>query len=666
MHKSRISNVNINFLWGIFLCLGIIMVIISHAEAGKITLVNPTSGTVGTVITVEGEDYTPSETIRIDLHGQFGAVRSCCSGEGTFSTSFTLGKHPGGINKFVVVGFTSYALDKGTVAVESRISLITPTSGKVGEFVTIDGDGYGSGEKICVSFGENPEIKTITADGRGGFRIVFTTDDQPAGPKKIIVTGTDSKESNATQYILQGGIHSVIPTYGHVGTQVTVTGAGFGKEEPIRVDFGKREGIVRTTSKPDGRFSFVFTVDTQSQGRKDIIVNGLSTGEKGENGFIITPHIELVTPTVGIVGSTITIVATGFGSLEPIRIDLGRTLAAGRTESNEDGVVTAQIQVSPQPGGVTRRLAVVGIRTRQISFTDIFTALPTIKISSTTGEVGTNICVHGEGFPSQEPVRIDFAKITTIAIATADERRGDFDAWFQVPAHPAGKADVTVTGVSSNTVLTAEFIVEPRIKLISPSDAGGLGDLIEIQGDGFGASELIQIDLGKTERIGEGVTDLDGNFIITFKVDAQAGGKNTCTAIGVSSGNQKTAPFTIKGNVLISPTLGVFGTVVNVTGSGYRASELIRVDFGKSTEIAKVTADANGSFNADFTVNTKTPGEVRVRIIGLQSWTLNTLNFTVVEEEKKEEKKEIKPEEGSEEGEQKEEESQEEEEEKKE
>lgn len=377
MCKNRRSKVNI-----IFLCVGMIIGVITMAEAGKITLVNPTSGTVGTIITVEGEGYTPSETIRIDLPGQFGAVSARCSDEGTFSTSFGLGRHPAGENKFVVVGFTSYALDKGTVAVKSRISLITPTSGKVGDFVVIDGDGYGAGENISVRFGQNPDIKTILANGQGGFSVVFTTDPQPAGKKKIIVTGVTSGESNSGEYLLQGGIESVIPTYGVVGTVVTVKGAGFGEEESIRVDFGKTEDIIRTTSKSDGRFSFVFTVDTQSEGRKDIIVNGISTGERSEGGFIITPNIELVTPIRGIVGSTITVVATGFGSSEPIRIDLGRTLAAGRTESDCDGVVKSEIKVSPQPGGVSRRIAIVGIRTRKISFTDVFTTLPTIKNKS--------------------------------------------------------------------------------------------------------------------------------------------------------------------------------------------------------------------------------------------------------------------------------------------
>lgn len=646
MCKNRRSKVNI-----IFLCVGMIIGVITMAEAGKITLVNPTSGTVGTIITVEGEGYTPSETIRIDLPGQFGAVSARCSDEGTFSTSFGLGRHPAGENKFVVVGFTSYALDKGTVAVKSRISLITPTSGKVGDFVVIDGDGYGAGENISVRFGQNPDIKTILADGQGGFSVVFTTDPQPAGKKKIIVTGVTSGESNSGEYLLQGGIESVIPTYGVVGTVVTVKGAGFGEEESIRVDFGKTEDIIRTTSKSDGRFSFVFTVDTQSEGRKDIIVNGISTGERSEGGFIITPNIELVTPIRGIVGSTITVVATGFGSSEPIRIDLGRTLAAGRTESDCDGVVKSEIKVSPQPGGVSRRIAIVGIRTRKISFTDVFTTLPTIKISPVTGEVNSSARIRGEGFPANEPIRIDFAKITTVAVATADQREGNFDVAFKIPCHPAGKANITVTSLNSGEVLTDNFMVTARIKLISPGVSCGLGDLIEMQGDGFAASELVRVDLGHTENIGQGRTDLDGNFNIAFKVDAQSGGNKTCTVTGISSGEQKSTIFDIKGRMSISPTSGVSGTVVNVTGSGYRASESVRVDFGGSSNIVSSTTDNNGTFMTNFTVNTKTVGEIRVRTIGLSSWTVNTTNFMVVEE--------TKPQEGVKEGEQNREESQE-------
>jgi len=642
-----------NMYCALFLSLGIIMGI-SKVEAGKITLVKPTSGTVGTIITVEGEGYLPSETIRIDLPGQFDAVKTRCSEEGTFSTSFVLGRHPGGENKFVVVGFTSYALDKGTVGVESRISLITPTSGKVGEFVTIEGDGYGVGEKIAISFGANQEIRGILADGQGGFSCVFTTDTQPAGIKKIIVSGIDSKETNTRQYVLQGGIQSVMPTYGYVGTLVTVTGAGFGKEESIQADFGKTGGIVSTASTADGNFSFIFTVDSQSQGRKDILVKGLETGERDEKGFVITPHIELVTPTTGTVGSKITVIATGFGSSEPIRIDLGRTLAAARTESDGEGVVKAEIVVGSQPGKLTRRLAVVGLNTRQISFTDVFTILPTIKLNPTTGEVETSVLVHGEGFPAQEPIRIDFGKVTTIAMVTTDQRNGNFDVWFNVPIHPSGKANIRVIIISSNEVLEESFIVNPRIKLISPSASGGLDDVIVIQGDGFGASEIVQINLGKTENIGEGITDIDGNFIITFKIDAQSGGNKTCTAIGLSSGEQKSSSFVIKPKILISPTSGLVGTttLIEIKGSGYGVSESIRIDFGKNTKISEPVADNDGAFITNFPVINDTIGEVKVRIIGLQSWSIQTINFMVVEEKKEEE---VKPPEGAKEGELKEE-----------
>jgi len=652
MRKNR------GIIMGLCLSLGMIMGV-SIAEAGKITLITPTSGTVGTIITVEGEGYIPSETIRIDLAGQFDAVKTRCSDEGTFSTSFVLGRHPAGENKFVVVGFTSYALDRGTVAVESRISFITPTSGKVGEWVTIEGDGYGAGEKICISLGENPEISTISADGQGGFRCVFTTDTQPAGIKKITVTGIESGETNTRQYVLQGGIQSIMPTYGYVGTLVTVTGAGFGKEEVIRVDFGKTKSIIFTTSSSEGNFYVTFTVDSQSQGKKDIIVKGLNTGERDEKGFVITPHIELVTPTTGTVGSKITVIATGFGSSEPIRIDLGRTLAAGRTESDSNGVVKAEIDIGSQPGKVTRRLAVVGLTTRQISFTDSFTILPTIKLTPTTGEVDTDVWLHGEGFPAQEPIRVDFGKITTIAMVTADTRSGNFDVGFKVPTHPSGVANVRVTALINEEVLNTSFIVTPRIKLISPSASGGLGDVIVLYGDGFGASELVQIDLGNTKTIGEGITDLDGNFIITFKIDAQSGGNKTCSATGLTSGEQKSSSFVIKPKIFISPTSGVVGTttLIEIKGSGYEVSEPVRIDFGRNTKIANPIADEQGSFIANFPVINETIEEVKVRVIGLHSWSVNTVSFMVGEEKKEEGL--IPVEKTPKEGEQKEEESQE-------
>jgi parallel beta-helix repeat protein len=79
----------------------------------------------------------------------------------------------------------------------------------------------------------------------------------------------------------------------------------------------------------------------------------------------------------------------------------------------------------------------------------------------------------------------------------------------------------------------------------------------------------------------------------------------------------------------ITPASGTVGCSVTVSGKGYDAGELIRIDFGRIQSIASATATAAGTFTTTFVVNTQLQGTVTITATGLSSNSVGTGVFVV-------------------------------------
>lgn len=627
-------------------------------EAARIALIEPSSATVGTVIKVQGEGYQSTETVRIDLTGQFSAAKTECA-EGRFSTSFVLGNFPYGKARFVVIGFNSLSYNEGFIDVKGSLNPIVPSSGTVGTLVTLSGNGYEAEEDIQVDLGDITNIATQTSDKQGGFGIIFTIPSQTAGSKLIKIKGLKSNQSHQAKFEVQGDIKTLVPTYGMVGTDVIVTGAGFGSNEPIKIDLGSAKEIAKVKSDTQGNFMASFKLDTQPEGRKTLLVKGLLSGEKGERIFVVIPGIFFVSPQSGIIGTSVTIRGNGYGVSETIRVDLGRTININTTQSDKNGGFESVFSLNAQPGGKAR-IAAVGLHSRKVSFTDVFDVLSNVMIKPESGTIGSMVRVEGYGFPLNEPIRIALGMNASETIVTTDARQGIFGGNLVVEPHPAGIVDIRVI-TKGGEEYKGQFKVAGKIRLVSPT-AAVAGSLIEVIADGYGASEGIRVDLGDTQGIALAQSDEKGCVKLSFNLDAQTGGKKTLTIVGLTSGEQDKQEFTINPKLVISPLSGLPGITIKITGSGYLPTELIRIDCGKKIDAAKAKADESGSFELDLVIaKEELPGVLRIVGIGMTNYQISSANWTVVEEmkiqptlvpeeksESQEKTKEIKEEEQSE------------------
>ncbi|MEK7814059.1 MAG: hypothetical protein AAB296_09880, partial [Candidatus Desantisbacteria bacterium] len=338
--------------------------------AGKLVMITPTEGTVGTTITIMGEGYGPTETVRVDFGGRLDVAKVTTNEEGEFTAEFQLTPHPAGQAKFACVGYKTLCYTEGFVTINGRLIEVTPENGRPGTELRITGDGYASSEDIQVSFGNNENILTAKANGMGAFDMVFTVDCQPAGKRIIKVQGLNSKCSNNASFEITGGITSVVPGAGPIGTKIMVLGAGFGAEEKVKIDIGNISNIAEVTSNKQGEFTSSFAVLSQVSGARTIMATGLKSRQIGIDRFVISPIITLISPTEGYVGTKVRIEGSGFAASESIRIDMNRSMGIGRGETDVMGRLAIEFMVDAQPSDKLCRIGIIGRESRRPCYID--------------------------------------------------------------------------------------------------------------------------------------------------------------------------------------------------------------------------------------------------------------------------------------------------------
>jgi hypothetical protein len=184
-------------------------------------------------------------------------------------------------------------------------------------------------------------------------------------------------------------IADVSPSTATAGTQVTVTGTGFGSSQGNgSVWLGSTIGAVVSWSDTQ----VIASVATGSTtGIAQIQQAGVSSNALSFT--VITPIISSITPASGLAGTPVTINGTGFGNTQSTgQIWLGT--APGVVTSWNDTQILATVAVGSATG--TAQILQAGIVSNAVPF-----AINTPSINSitpTSGVAGTSVTISGSGF----------------------------------------------------------------------------------------------------------------------------------------------------------------------------------------------------------------------------------------------------------------------------
>ncbi|MEK7813415.1 MAG: hypothetical protein AAB296_06605, partial [Candidatus Desantisbacteria bacterium] len=589
----------------------------------EIISITPSKGTVGSMVTVSGNGYGSSAQIRLEFGSVTTMIFTTAEVHGSFTASFTVDTQYYGTATVGAHDDYNQLSIRKKYTILPNIILITPKAGTVGSQVTVSGNGFGMARSIRIAFGNTPtRVAQVWAEHCGSFTTSFTIDTQSYGTTTI--TGHDDMSgisASGTNTILPE-IILVSPDRGTVGTIVTVRGNGYGSSQQVRLKFGNTQTIAMILAQSNGSFTTTFTVDTQGYGTTTITAHDDFYQVRSAKTVVILPNIFSVSPTCGSVGTLVTIKGNGYGATENILVDFGTTPDVKQVYTDGTGLFTTVFTVNLQPYGTCTIIAAgtaTGVSAwKQFNISSVITGM-----TPTNGSVTTVVSISGNGFGSSEPIRIGFGKNATITSTTCDIN-GSFTTSFVIDTQIYGTKTVTVSGLNSGRTDLRQFRIEASIAYVSPS-YGSVGTVVTILGTGYGFEEFIYAHFGTKQQIASLLkASQNGSFTIRFTIDTQQAGTTTVTAEGMNKAYQKAYnTFVIKPEVWrVSPTEGVVGTIVTVWGTGYVASETVRLDFGTKLESSTATAVTDGSFVAYFVVDTQPVGTTTVRV------TSTTLDWT--------------------------------------
>lgn len=227
----------------------------------KITL-NPSSGGVGTSVTVTGTGFASAETdIKVTYDGKEVRTGIVADVNGWWSTTFVVPSSTKGSHPMDASGDTTEAGDvpDGTFTVSPGIN-VDPTSGYVDDEIEVTGSGFANNEGgIKVTFDGVVIESGLVADDNGYWATSLTMPAGVNGAHAIDAYGKTTiaaDVSDATLTILAQIVLN--PKSGNVGDNVMVRGTGFSGKKDFTINYEDVPVVTGLTTGSEGSFSTSF------------------------------------------------------------------------------------------------------------------------------------------------------------------------------------------------------------------------------------------------------------------------------------------------------------------------------------------------------------------------------------------------------------------------
>jgi trimeric autotransporter adhesin len=342
--------------------------------------------------------------------------------------------------------------------------------------------------------------------------------------------------------------------------------------------------------------------------------------------------IQYLSPSAGLVGTSVTIVGSLFGTTQGTStVTFNGTEATSIANWGPNGI-TAKV-----PAGATTGDVVVtekGAASNGVLFT--VAAVPNItSLSTTSGPPGTLVTITGTNFGQSQGTS---AVLFNGVVATPTIWTNGTTIEVPVPANAStGPVVVIVDGVQSNGVVFTDTSA-PIITSISPTSGTG-GTSVTLMGSLFGSSQGTSTVTFNGQAATPTAWMNSGNEIVVPAPSGVTTGNVVVTVNGIpSNGIQFVAKPTIAS---LSPTAGGVGTAVTITGANFGSAPgtvtfngvagtpaywssgriVVPVPTGATTGTVVVTVGGNASNGASFTVNSS-PG---ISSISPSSGTVGTV-----------------------------------------
>jgi RHS repeat-associated protein len=583
-----------------------------NIPAPRITSISPANGVVGTQVTVNGSGFQATKgNGNLTFKGLAATVVSWSD------TQIVAAVPAGAATGAVSVSANNYNSsnqDQLFTMPNPVVATVSPVGGPVGAQVQINGSGFGATQGTStVAFNSTTATVTSWSDTQ----IVATVPSGTSGA--VSVSAIEGGVTSNTNVIFTAGnltVNSVSPHGGPTGTQVTVSGVGFGATQSgSTVSFNN---VVATSVSSWSDSQILATVPATATTGAVKIVNGGASSNTSVNFTVGAVAVNSVSPASGPTGTQVQINGKGFGATQGSSTITLATYYPFTVVSWSDTQITASAPNVGTSGAV--QVTVGGAASNgDVNFT--VTTPNVSNISPSSGPVGTQIQVNGTGFgATQGSGTVTFYGQTASVVSWSDTQ-----AVVIVPANATtGPVKVSIGNVSSPQNITFT-VPAPQIATISPS-SGVVGTQITITGTGFQASQGSGfVRFSGPYATGQIVSWSDTQIVATAPSSAVTGAVMVVVNNAYSNAN---VLFTMPNPQIVgaSPSSGPVGTQVQIKGSGFGATQGTSVLQFYYYSNATVTSWSDTQIVATVPTAAAT-GPIQITEGGVSSNT--NINFTV-------------------------------------
>ncbi|MGA8430401.1 MAG: choice-of-anchor D domain-containing protein, partial [Candidatus Sulfotelmatobacter sp.] len=415
-----------------------------------------------------------------------------------------------------------------TVQPTPAIQTVSPTNGVAGTQVTVTGSGFGTIEGSgAVMIGSAPGSVVSWSDGQ----IVATVN--TGSTSGIVQVQQNSLSSNSVSFTVNGAtVLGVSPGSGVPGTQVTVTGSGFGASQGNgSVWLGTAAGIVNSWSDTQ----VVATVSSGAiSGNAQILQNGVWSNSVPFT--VEVPHIQSINPNSGSAGTVVTVTGSGFGSAQG-----NGTVWVGSTSGSIVGWSDTQVIASVASSAVSGIVKVQqsGVWSNAITFTipggigsggggsTLVTLVPNV-ISMLVGDTRS---IQALNSTNQEATGLTWSSSDNTVVTLSPDDPPIITAvgsgYATITAGTAS-ADVAVSSAATfanGTVLWSDPGDASGVKQIVPAvpSATGIADVFALQNDCSVQATASDGTVAWTVSIGTNVDEFGNTGCNALQPDFQGG-----------------------------------------------------------------------------------------------------------------------------------------------
>jgi hypothetical protein len=573
----------------------------------NIRLFTPSTGTIGTKVTITGTNFTYTKSIIFnDTEASSFTIKSDTTLEAIVGSGSS-----GRIFVFTEFGSDTTAYTFIFSAAKPIIKSFTPASGITGTKVTISGNNFTN--VTSVKFG-NTDASSFTINNDS--TIQATVGIGSTGIIQLINgAGSDTSKTNFTYNIttVKPVLNSFSPTYGIPGTLVTINGSQFTGVTSVK--FGNTEASSFTINNDS---TIQATVGTGSTGIIKVTNSGGSDTSKTNFTFttaVSKPIFRSFTPSSGTTGTQVKLIGNSFTGVTSVKF--GNTEASSFTINNDS---TIQATVGTGSTGIIKVTNSGGSDTSKTNFTFTTAVSKPIFRSFTpsSGTTGTQVKLIGNSFTGVTSVKFGNTEASSFTI------NNDSTIQATVGTGSTGIIKVTNSGGSDTSKTNFTFttaVPKPIFRSFTPS-SGSTGTQVTLSGNSF--TGVTSVKFGNTEA---------SSFTINndSTIQATVGTGSTGIIKVTNSGGSDTSKtnFTFVTSVSkpifksFTPSSGSTGTQVTLSGNSFTG--VTSVKFG-NTEASSFTINNDSTIQA--TVGTGSTGIIKVTNSGGSDTSKTNFTFT--------------------------------------